>query len=63
KRISPFAYDGIVSGSENNKYSVHIETDHPRRSKCNCPFADGRRVVCKQAYQGRVKKTIIQCFA
>ena len=20
---------------------------HPRRSKCNCPHADGRRVVCK----------------
>jgi len=42
-----FAYDGIVSGSEGNKYSVHIETNHPRRSTCNCPFAEGRRVVCK----------------
>ena len=42
-----FAYDGIVSGSEGNKYTVHIETNHPRRSTCNCPFAEGRRVVCK----------------
>ncbi len=42
-----FAYNGIVSGSEGNKYTVHIETNHPRRSTCNCPFAEGRRVVCK----------------
>lgn len=26
---------------------VHRETRHPRKSFCNCPFADGRRVVCK----------------
>ena len=32
-----FAYDGIVSGSEGNKYTVHIETNHPRRSTCNSP--------------------------
>ncbi len=40
-------YDGIVSGSGNNKYVVHIDKNHPRKSKCNCPFAEGRRVVCK----------------
>lgn len=40
-------YDGIVSGSGNNRYIVHIEKFHPRKSNCNCPFADGRRVVCK----------------
>lgn len=40
-------YDGIVSGSGDNKYEVHIDKNHPRKSKCNCPFADGRRVVCK----------------
>lgn len=21
--------------------------EHPRKSKCNCPHADGRRVICK----------------
>ena len=41
------AYDGIVSGSEKNNYSVHIDTVHPRKSTCNCPFANGRRVICK----------------
>lgn len=40
-------YDGIVRGSEGNDYSVHIDKVHPRKSTCNCPFADGRRVVCK----------------
>lgn len=40
-------YDGVVSGSGDNKYIVHIDKIHPRKSTCNCPFADGRRVVCK----------------
>lgn len=40
-------YDGIVSGSEGNSYTVHIDKVRPRRSVCSCPFADGRRVVCK----------------
>ncbi|WP_341484057.1 SWIM zinc finger family protein [Eubacterium maltosivorans] len=26
---------------------MHIDRAHPRKSTCNCPFADGRRVVCK----------------
>lgn len=37
----------MVSGSEGNTYTVHIDTEHPRKSFCNCPFADSRRVVCK----------------
>lgn len=40
-------YGGIVSGSEENTYRVFIDKAHPRKSTCNCPFADGRRVVCK----------------
>lgn len=40
-------YDGVVNGSENNTYSVHIDKEHPRKSVCDCPFAAGRRVVCK----------------
>lgn len=41
------AYDGIVSGSDENRYSVHIDKMHPRKSTCDCPFAAGRRVICK----------------
>lgn len=40
-------YEGTVSGNDGNIYTVHIDTEHPRKSSCNCPFADGRRVVCK----------------
>lgn len=40
-------YEGIVSGSGDNIYVVHIDKNHPRKSICNCPFANGRRVVCK----------------
>ncbi len=40
-------YDGTVSGSNGKVYSVHIDKAHPRRSVCNCAFAEGRRVVCK----------------
>lgn len=35
-------YDGVVSGSEDNVYTVHIDTEHPRKSFCNCPFAAGK---------------------
>ena len=47
KKSGEEAYDGVVSGNEGNKYSVHIDKVHPRKSSCNCPFAEGRRVICK----------------
>ncbi len=47
KTLENGVYEGMVAGSEGNTYAVHIDTEHPRKSFCNCPFADGRRVVCK----------------
>ncbi len=38
-------YDGTVKGQA--VYQVHLDIEHPRRSTCSCPFAKGRRVVCK----------------
>lgn len=38
---------GIVTGSEGKAYDVVIDPSHPKKSTCNCPFAEGRRVVCK----------------
>ena len=32
KKSGEEAYDGVVSGSEGNKYSVHIDKVHPRNS-------------------------------
>lgn len=40
-------YDGVVEGSNGNSYAVHVDKIHPGKSTCTCPFADGRRVVCK----------------
>ena len=38
---------GRVAGSDNNEYDVSIDLAHPKKSTCNCPFADGRHVICK----------------
>lgn len=45
KRIDAFTYTGIVSGSED--YHVTLDLAHPRKSTCDCPYAQGRRVMCK----------------
>lgn len=39
-------YEGTVSGSEGNTYTVHIDTEHPRKSSCNCPSGN-RKFVTK----------------
>lgn len=44
--ISPTEIEGKVIGN-GNTYTVSIDIEHPRKSKCNCPHADGRRVICK----------------
>ena len=38
---------GMVRGSGQKHYDVFIDLEHPRKSKCNCPHADGKRVICK----------------
>ena len=40
-------FSAKVSGNSSTPYSVEIHVDHPRKSKCNCPHADGKRIVCK----------------
>ena len=45
KKIRDDEYNSIVSGTE--EYNVHIDMKHPRKSTCTCPFAAGRRVICK----------------
>lgn len=40
-------YIGKVAGNDPVPYQVKINTAHVRQSKCNCPHADGRRVICK----------------
>ena len=45
EKTSTTTYDGTVKGTE--LYHVHVDLEHPRKSTCTCPFADGRRVICK----------------
>lgn len=40
-------FDGIVLGSNGEEYKVHVDVEHPRKSYCNCPHANGKRIVCK----------------
>ena len=47
KQTGESEYEGIVNGSSQEPYHVVIDIDHPKKSKCTCPFADGRRVICK----------------
>lgn len=40
-------FSAKVAGSSDKPYSVELHIDHPRKSKCNCPHAEGKRIVCK----------------
>ena len=47
ERVSEDVYRGKVQGTAKKPYDVLIDIRHPRKSTCSCPFAKGRRVVCK----------------
>ena len=40
-------YEADVLGSSKEAYHVLVDIAHPRRSKCNCPYADGKKIICK----------------
>ncbi len=44
---SPTEIKGMVRGSGQKHYDVSINLEHPRKSKCSCPHADGKRIICK----------------
>lgn len=45
--INESQFHGSVAGSQAQPYDVLIDIEHPRKSHCNCPLADGRRIICK----------------
>ena len=47
KQIGESQFKGFVKGSADQPYHVIIDVAHPRKSTCNCPFADGKRKICK----------------
>jgi hypothetical protein len=46
-RCADNCYEGVVNGSNDEKYNVHVDKMHPRKSTCTCPFANDKRVICK----------------
>ena len=47
KQVSDSEYEGIVLGSNHEKYHVFMDVSHPRKSTCDCPHANGKRIICK----------------
>ena len=45
KKISDIEYTSIASGTED--YSIYLNLKNPRKSTCNCPLANGKRIICK----------------
>ena len=45
--ISAGVFSADVAGNANEPYTVEIDVMHPRKSTCNCPHANGKRIVCK----------------
>ncbi len=45
-QLSDFEYEGEVQGTNKNPYHVVINTEHPKSSHCDCPFANGN-TICK----------------
>ena len=40
-------YRCVVSGDDADEYTVEMNPIHPRKSKCDCPRAKGKYVICK----------------
>lgn len=47
KKISDYEYEAIALGSDKNNYNVFLDIEHPRKSKCDCPHAKDKRIICK----------------
>ena len=47
EKVSNSIYRGTVVGSDQTTYEVTIDLQHPKRSVCGCPHADGTRRVCE----------------
>ena len=45
KKINDYEYTSTAIGT--NNYNVYLDVSHPSRSTCNCPLANGKRIICK----------------
>lgn len=46
-KITDTEFVGACAGSNGEEYEVYIDTEHPKRSTCTCPHAEGTRRCCK----------------
>jgi len=46
-KISETEFSGKAIGTQKQPYDVKIDISHPRKSSCNCPHANGKRIICK----------------
>lgn len=47
QKISEYSYSGNVTGSNEKTYNVFIDVEHPKKSLCNCPHANDKKIICK----------------
>ena len=47
EQVDEIIVSAKVAGSNGSYYDVMLDIAHPRKSKCNCPHADGKHIVCK----------------
>lgn len=47
EKLSGTEYVGKSRGSCEKLYDIKIDVAHPRKSSCNCPHANGKRIICK----------------
>ncbi|MGM9881542.1 MAG: SWIM zinc finger domain-containing protein [Bacilli bacterium] len=46
KQLNDYEFEGYVDGSLKNPYYVKIDIEHPKKSYCDCPHANGN-ITCK----------------
>lgn len=46
KKLDETHFSGAVAGNGTEPYAITIDIEHPKRSTCDCPFANGLK-VCK----------------
>ena len=49
EQVEDGVYKGKVKGSGNAIYNVTLDLNKVRNTSCDCPFANGRRIICKHA--------------
>ena len=47
EQLGDMRFRGLVLGSREAPYTATIDLEHPRRSSCTCPHANGKRIICK----------------